>query len=51
MTTPSPTPTGLPRGQMLFICVLMLVGVGFLGLSAYRAFNPPSAKAASDLAQ
>ena len=55
MTTPSetpvPTPAGLPRGQLVFVCVLMLVGVGFLGLSAYRAFNPPPARAGIDLAQ
>jgi hypothetical protein len=45
-----PSPTRLPRGQLVFVCVLMLVGVGFLGLAAYRAFNPPLAKAEPDLA-
>ena len=54
MTTPSetllPSSAGLPRGQLIFVCVLMLVGVGFLGLSAYRAFEPPQARGEPDLA-
>ena len=49
--TSAPTPAGLPRGQLVFICVLMLVGVGFLGLSAYRAFYPTAARGERNLAE
>lgn len=52
MTTSSePSSAKLPRGQLVFVCVLLLVGVGFLALAGYRAFNPPPAKAEPDLAQ
>ncbi len=46
-----PPLAGLPRGQLVFVCVLMLVGVGFLALAGYRAFFPTSAKGESDLGQ
>ena len=51
MTTSSePSSAKLPRGQLVFVCVLLLVGVGFLALAGYRAFNPPPARTEPDLA-
>ena len=49
--TSVPTPAGLPRGQLVFFCVLMLVGVGFLALAGYRALNPTPARVEPDLAE
>ena len=46
-----PTPARLPRGQLVFVCVLMLVGVGFLALSGYRALHPAAIAGKPDLAQ
>lgn len=42
-------PPALDRGQRLFIAALLTVGVGFLGLAAYRAWGPLAAP--RDIAQ
>jgi peroxiredoxin len=55
MTSPvGPTAPGrgLPRGQLLFVSALLLVGAGFLALSAYRALRPePPPARGPDLAE